>query len=123
MLDDLVPRRSVETTHYELVFRLEDGSGGAFAFECDERGSAFLGRLPQIARHSLELCLRGEVDDFRVRPGVVRSSTLSYTEPGSGRCGCGARVVLERPRANRCGGCGRAYDGDGIPLADPGRDG
>ena len=60
MQGDLVPRRSVETTHYELVFRLGDGSGGAFAFECDERGLVYLGRLPQIARHSLELCLKGE---------------------------------------------------------------
>lgn len=118
MLDDLVPRHSVETTHYECVFRLEDGSGGAFAFECDARGGVFLGGLPQIARHCLERCLQGEVDGFRVRPGIVRPSTRSFITPRSGRCLCGQRVVLTSARSNACETCGRAYDGSGVELDD-----
>ena len=117
MIDDMVSRQPAEITVYELVFRLEDRSGGAFAFECDERGHVYLGRLPELARHCLALCLKGEVDGFRVRPGVVRPSTQSYVEPASGRCGCGQQVVLDDARANACETCGREYDGDGVKLA------
>lgn len=118
MLDDMVPREPTDITCHELVFKLEDRSGGAFAFECDERGLVYLGRLPELARHCLELCRKGEVDGFRVRPGVVQPSTQSYLEPASGRCGCGQRVVLDNARANAYEACGRAYDGNGVELAD-----
>lgn len=118
MQGDLVPRHSVETIHYELVFRLKDRQGSAFAFECDERGHVYLGRLPRIARHSLKLCLQGEVDGFRVRPGVVQPSTRSFITPGSGRCSCGQRVVLTSDWANACETCGREYDGGGVELDD-----
>ena len=118
MLNDVVPRQPTEKTYYELVFRLEDCQGSAFAFECDEHGHVYLGRLPELARHCLALCRKGEVDGFRVRPGVVRFSTQSYNEPGSGRCGCGQRVILDNIWDNACGNCGQAYDGDGVELAD-----
>ena len=118
MLDDIVPREPTEITCHELVFKLEDRSGGAFAFRCDERGHVYPGRLPELARHCLGLCREGDVDGFRVRPGVVRPSTRSYLEPASGRCGCGQRVVLEDARANVCEACGREYDGDGLELTD-----
>lgn len=118
MLDDMVPRQPTEMTYYELVFRLEDRSGSAFAFECDEQGNVFVGGLPELARHSLALCRKGEVDGYRVRPGVVRPTTQSYVEPGSGRCGCGQRVVLGSAWANACEGCSKEYDGNGVALAD-----
>ena len=118
MLSDIVPRQPTEITSYELVFRLEDRSGGAFTFECDERGNVYLGRLPELARHCLALCRKGEVDDFRVRPGVVLPSTQSHLEPASGRCGCGQQIVLDDARANACETCGREYDGNGVELAD-----
>ena len=81
MLDDMVPRQPTETTVYEFVFRLEDRSGGAFAFECDERGHVYLGRLPELARHCLALCLEGEVDGVRVRPGIVRPPGALLSPP------------------------------------------
>ena len=118
MLKDFTPRKPVQTTHYELVFRLEDGCGSAFAFECDKHGHVYLGRLPELARHCLALCREGEVDGFRVRPGVVRPSTQSYVEPASGCCRCGQQVVLDDARTNACETCGREYDGDGAELAD-----
>lgn len=117
MLKSFTPRQPVQTTHYELVFRLEDGSGGAFAFECDERGGVYLGRLPQIARHSLELCLRGEVDGYSVRLGVVHGTERRYVEDSSGTRVCGAHVTLHSSWANACG-CGREYNGSGQLLAD-----
>ena len=118
MLDDIVPREPTEITCHELVFKLEDRSGGAFAFECDKHGHVYLGRLPELARHCLALCREGEVDGFRVRPGVVRPSTQSYVEPASGCCRCGQQVVLDNARTNACETCGREYDGDGAELAD-----
>ena len=117
MLDDMVPRQPTEITLYELVFRLEDRSGGAFAFGCDERGHVYLGRLPELARHCLALCREGDVDGYQVRPGVVRVSTQRHLEPASGRCGCGQRVVQDDARANACETCGTEYDGDGVELA------
>ena len=62
-----------------------------------------------------------EVDGFRVRPGVVRPSTRSFIRPASGRCGCGQQVVLDEVWANACEACGRAYDGDGVELANRSR--
>ena len=80
------PRRTVEETHFELVFRLDDGQGSAFAFECDEQGQVYRDRLPRLALHNLELCLQGEVDGYTVRRGVVRYHTQSHVEDASGTC-------------------------------------
>lgn len=118
MLKNFVPRKPVETTLYELVFRLEDGCGSAFAFECDEHGHVFKERLPQLALHNLNLCLKGEVDGYVVRRGVIRSHEQSYVEEGSGRCVCGRHVVITHSWANTCQGCGREYNGSGQLLAD-----
>ncbi len=111
------PRKPVEETHFELVFRLEDGQGSAFAFACDEHGNVFRDQLPQIALHNLELCLRGEVDGYTVRRGVLRYHTQSFVEDASGTCICGEHVVLHDAWANTCSGCGREYNGHGQLLA------
>ena len=118
MLSDIMPREPAEVTCHELVFKLEDRSGGAFAFECDEHGHVYLGRLPELARHCLALCRKGEVDGYRMRPGVVRPSSQSHLEPARGRCGCGQQVVLDNAWVNACETCGKEYDGDGVELAD-----
>jgi hypothetical protein len=118
MLKNFTPRKLVETTQYELVFRLEDGCGSAFAFECDEHGNVYRDRLPVLALHNLDLCLKGEVDGYPVGPGVVRSYVQSHVEDGCGGCVCGQRVVITRSWANACGGCGREYNGSGQLLAD-----
>jgi hypothetical protein len=118
MLKNFTPSRPIETTRYELVFRLEDGCGSAFSFECDETGNVYRYRLPSLALHNLELCLEGEVDGYPVRPGVVRSYVQHYVEDGSGTCVCGAHVTLYSSWANSCPGCGREYNGSGQLLAD-----
>lgn len=112
------PPKPVEETHYELVFRLEDGRGSAFAFECDEQGNVFRNQLPQVALHNLELCLRGEVDGYAVRRGVLRYHTQSFVEDASGTCACGKHVVLNDAWANTCSGCGREYNAFGQLLSD-----
>ncbi len=111
------PRQPTEETHYELVFRLEDGQGSAFAFECDEHGNVFKDRLPQIALHNLELCLRGEVDGYAVCRGVLRYHTQNVVEDASGTCACGEHVVLDDAWANTCSGCGCEYNAFGQLLA------
>lgn len=118
MLKDFTPRKPVQTTHYELVFRLEDGCGSAFAFECDEYGNVFRARLPTLALHNLELCLKGEVDGYSVRLGVIRSHEQRYVEDGSRTCVCGAHVTLHSAWANACDWCGREYNSSGQLLAD-----
>ena len=118
MLKNFVPRKPVETTQHELVFRLADGCGSAFAFECDESGNVFRDKLPVLALHNLELCLKGEVDGYAVRRGVIRSHEQSYVEDGCGGCVCGRRVVITRSWTNVCAGCGREYNGSGQLLAD-----
>jgi hypothetical protein len=118
MLKNFNPRRPTEVTRYELVFRLEDGQGSAFAFECDEHGNVYRDRLPSLALHNLELCLKGEVDGYSVRLGVVRSHEQPYVEDGSGTCVCGAHVTLHSAWANACDWCGREYNGSGQLLAD-----
>ena len=118
MLKNFVPRKPVETTQHELVFRLEDGCGSAFAFECDEHGNVYRDRLPVLALHNLDLCLKGEVDGYAVRRGVILSHEQSYVEDGSGGCVCGRRVVITRSWANACEGCGREYNSSGQLLAD-----
>lgn len=118
MLKNFVPRKPVETTLHELVFKLEDGQGSAFAFECDQHGNVYRDRLPRLALHNLEGCLQGEVDGYSVRLGVVRSSVQSYVEDGGGRCVCGHRVVITCSWSNTCEGCGREYSGTGQLLAD-----
>lgn len=117
MLKNFTPREPVQATHYELVFRLEDGCGSAFAFECDEHGNVYRDRLPSLARHNLELCLKGEVNGYSVRLGVVRSHEQRYVEDGSGTCVCGAHVTLHNSWANACD-CGREYSGSGQLLTD-----
>lgn len=117
MLKNFTPREPVQATHYERVFRLEDGCGSAFAFECDEHGNVYRNRLPSLARHNLELCLKGEVDGYSVRLGVVRSHERRYVEDGSGTCVCGAHVTLHSSWANACD-CKREYNGSGQLLAD-----
>ncbi len=111
------PRQAVEETHYELVFRLCDGRGSAFAFACDEHGNIFKGELPQIAPHNLELCLRGEIDGYTVRRGVLRYYTQNVVKDASGTCACGKHVVLNDAWANACSGCGREYNAFGQLLA------
>lgn len=118
MLKNFVPRKAVETTLYELVFRVEDGCGSAFAFECDEHGHVFRDRLPTLALHNLKLCLQGELDGYTVRLGVVRSYTQSHVEDGGGRCVCGRHVGITRSWANAYEGCGREYNGSGQLLTD-----
>ena len=76
------PRLPLEETNYELVFRLDDAQNSAFAFDCDEQGNVYRSRLTGIERHTLELCLQGEVDGYSVRPGIVRHYTHSYIESG-----------------------------------------
>lgn len=118
MLKNFTPRKPVETTQYELVFRLEDGCGSAFAFECDESGNVYRDKLPRLALHNLDLCLKGEVDGLSVRLGVVRSYTQSFVEDGGGTCVCGRHVVITRSWANACDWCGREYNGSGQLLTD-----
>ena len=118
MLKNYVPREPVETTLHELVFKLEDGQGSAFAFECDEHGHIYRDRLPRLALHNLDLCLQGEVDGYTVRRGVVRSHIQSYIADGGGTCVCGAHVTLHSSWANSCEGCGREYNSFGQLLAD-----
>jgi hypothetical protein len=118
MLKNFTPRRPTEVNRYELVFRLEDGCGSAFSFECDEHGNVYRDRLPELALHNLELCLKGEVDGYSVRPGVVRSCVQHYVEDGSGICVCGSVVTLPSSWANTCPVCGREYNGSGQLLAD-----
>lgn len=117
-MKNFTPRKPVEITRYELVFRLEDGCGSAFTFECDEHGHLFRDRLPKLALHNLELCLRGEVDGYTVRLGVVRSYVQNDVEDGGGTCVCGAHVILDSDWANACESCGREYNGFGQLLAD-----
>lgn len=118
MLKNFTPRKLVETTQYELVFRLEDDCGSTFAFECDESGNVCRDTLPELALHNLDLCLKSEVDGYAVRHGVIRSHEQSYVEDGSGECICGRHVAITRSWANACGGCGREYNGSGQLLAD-----
>lgn len=118
MLKNFTPRKPVEITQYELVFRLEDGCGSAFAFECDESGNVYRDRLSRLALHNLEGCLKGEVNDLSVRLGGVRSYTQSFVEDGSGTCVCGRHVVITRSWTNACDWCGREYNGSGQLLAD-----
>lgn len=115
------PRKAVEETHFELVFRIEDGQGSAFAFECDEQGHVFRDQLPQVALHNLKLCLQGEVDGYTVRRGVLRYHTQSFVEDGSGTCVCGSSVVLHEAWTNTCSSCGSEYNGHGQLLADRSR--
>ncbi len=110
-------RQPTEETHYELVFRLEDGQGSAFAFACDEHGNVFKDQLPQIALYNLELCLRGEIDGYTVRRGVLRYHTQSHVEDASGTYACGQHVVLTDAWASTCSGCGREYNAFGQLLA------
>lgn len=117
MLQHFRPRKPVETTRYDLFFQLEDGCGSAFSFECDETGHVFRDRLPELALHNLDLCLKGEVDGYPVRPGVVRSYVQRYVEDCSGICVCGSVVSLHSSWANTCC-CGREYNGSGQLLAD-----
>lgn len=116
-MQDFGPRQPTEETQYELVFRLEDGRGSAFAFACDEDGNVFRDQLPQIALHNLELCLQGEVDGYAVRRGVLRHHTQNVVHDASGTCACGQHGVLDDAWANTCSSCGREYNAFGQLLA------
>lgn len=118
MLRNFSPSKPVEETRFELVFRLEDDQDSAFSFECDERGTFVRDKLPNLVLHNLRACLKGEVDGYPVRSGVVRSYVQSFIADGGGTCVCGAHVTLHSSWTNTCGGCGREYNGSGQLLAE-----
>lgn len=118
MLRDFKLRQSVETTHFELVFSLDDGRKSAFHFAYNEAGQVFRTSLSPLELVSYKQCLSGVVDGFTVGRGTLGTYVHSCVADGSGVCGCGQLVVIDSARTNTCKGCGRQFSGSGQLLTE-----
>lgn len=117
MLQNMKRSQRVEATSYFLVFNLVGTRDVGYSFDCDEQGNIDESKLAPEALPNLEMCRKGELKDgTKLQEPRVVSYTNRYTEPGSGTCACGRRVVLESSWANLCT-CGREYNGSGQLLA------
>ena len=48
---------------------------------------------------------------------IVEDGPQTWVEPATGKCSCGAEVVLSDPLDNVCPSCGRCYNSSGQAVS------
>jgi hypothetical protein len=109
-------REYIESVEYVLSFRVLNGRGMGYSFECDSNGKIHSLEGRPAAQKNFEAAINGATPEgVPVSKGEVIERKSGYWEPAKGRCECGSVVYLER-FTNPCE-CGRDYNSSGQLLA------